>query len=544
MFERLKLRGAARSAAYEAELLEADARKARAQLQLSLASRAQAMFGEPSYTGASLTNRNLRGWQPEAGSGDADALDSLEMLRSRSRDLYRNDAIACASLEAKKSSVIGTGLLLQSQPMARLLRWNTEQAQDWARGVEDEFALWADNTDCDITRHDDFYGLQRLVFLSSLMSGDCFTLLPLVRRKGRVYDLRVKVIEADRCCNENNRPDNSEWAAGIKRDSDGSPLFYSFRQAHPGTWFVDDPNYHKWVKVSAFGDKTGRRNVLHHFVRVRPETARGVPILAPIMELCKQQARYRKAEVDAAVLNAFLAIFITRKTPGGDPLSDSFGEFSAMNGAVSVPPREKNEVRVAGASVIGLNDNEEIAAVDPKHPSGQFDVFIGSLCEQIGASIGVPKEILLKSFKASYSASRAALLEAWRHFNECRSWMVSSFCQPIYEEWLTEAVLKGRVRAPGFFEDPALRAAYCAASWVGPGMGQINPQQEAAGLLTLVEDLKILSRSEARGIYDGGDWESSFAQREWEDSQMRKSGIVETSPQPRKEMPEIKDDEE
>lgn len=528
MFDWWKNRRAAAAENAETRLIEARARRERAQLQLELTGRAKAIFSGPAYTGASLTNRNLRGWVPEPGSGDADTLDSVDVLRARSRDLYRNDAVACAALEAKKSSVIGTGLLLQSRPMARLLGWSTEQAQNWARIVEDEFSLWADNTDCDITRQDDFYGLQRLVFLSTLMSGDCFTLLPYAPRKGRVYDLRVKIIEADRCCNEYDTADNSRCAAGIWRDADGAPAFYSFRQAHPGTHFIDDPNYNKWVRVAAFGSRTGRRNVLHHFVRLRPETARGVPVLAPIMELCKQQARYRKAEVDAAVLNAFLAIFVTRTTSARDPLEDAYAEFSAMNPS-AVPPVGPNELRVGGASVIGLNEGENITAVDPKHPNSQFDTFVNSLCEQIGAAVGVPKEILLKSFQSSYSASRAALLEAWRHFNECRSWMISSFCQPVYEEWLSEAVLKGRVYAPGFFEDPALRAAYSAASWVGPGMGQINPQQEAAGLLTLVENLKILSRSEARGLYDGGDWESALSQMAWEQAQMEKTGISTTA---------------
>lgn len=543
MFDFFRSKRAIAAANDEAKLAEAQARKERARLQLDLTERAKAIFSGPAYTGASLTNRNLRGWIPDIGSGDADTLDSLDVLRARSRDLYRNDAVACAAIEAKKSSVIGTGLLLQSRPMTRLLGWNTEQAQNWARAVEDEFSLWADNTDCDVTRQDDFYGLQRLVFLSTLMSGDCFTLLPYLPRKGRVYDLRVKVIEADRCCNEHDTADNSKCAAGIWRDANGAPIYYSFRQTHPGSRFVDDPNYSKWVRVAAFGSRTGRRNVLHHFVRLRPETARGVPVLAPIMELCKQQARYRKAEVDAAVLNAFLAIFVTRTTSANDPLEDAYAEFSAMHPA-SAPPVGPNELRVGGASVIGLNDGESITAVDPSHPNSQFDTFVNSLCEQIGAAVGVPKELLLKSFKSSYSASRAALLEAWRHFNECRSWMISSFCQPVYEEWLSEAVLKGRIYAPGFFEDSALRAAYSAASWVGPGMGQINPQQEAAGLLTLVEDLKILSRSEARGLYDGGDWESALAQMAWEQEQMDKTGVTLSAERRTETLPQMSDDDE
>ena len=56
----------------------------------------------------------------------------------------------------------------------------------------------------------------------------------------------------------------------------------------------------------------------------------------------------------------------------------------------------------------------------------------------------IPYELLVKNFTASYSASRASLLEAWKMFRMRREWLIGNFCQPVYEEWLTEAVVKGR----------------------------------------------------------------------------------------------------
>ena len=76
-------------------------------------------------------------------------------------------------------------------------------------------------------------------------------------------------------------------------------------------------------------------------------------------------------------------------------------------------------------------------------------------------------------------------------------------------------------------------------------MGQINPQQEAAGLLTLVQDLKILSRSEARSVYDGGDWESALSQMAWENAQMEATGLASAQAQRNASaLPEMRDDEE
>ena len=54
-----------------------------------------------------------------------------------------------------------------------------------------------------------------------------------------------------------------------------------------------------------------------------------------------------------------------------------------------------------------------------------------------------------------------------------REWLSRDFCQSIYEEWMAEAVAKGRIKAPGFFSDPLRRKAYCKAEWNGPARGKM-----------------------------------------------------------------------
>ena len=47
--------------------------------------------------------------------------------------------------------------------------------------------------------------------------------------------------------------------------------------------------------------------------------------------------------------------------------------------------------------------------------------------------------------------------------------------------WLTEAVATGRIEAPGFFSDPAIRFAYCNAEWYGPSMSILDPVKDING---------------------------------------------------------------
>ena len=79
-----------------------------------------------------------------------------------------------------------------------------------------------------------------------------------------------------------------------------------------------------------------------------------------------------------------------------------------------------------------------------------------AMCEQVGAALEIPADLLMMSFNSSYSASRAALLEAWKAFRMRREWLVKDFCDPVYELWLTEAVALGRISAPGFLTDPLI----------------------------------------------------------------------------------------
>lgn len=145
-----------------------------------------------------------------------------------------------------------------------------------------------------------------------------------------------------------------------------------------------------------------------------------------------------------------------------------------------------------------LDPGEDIAFANPTRPSTGFDSFMRSMCEQVGAALEIPADLLIMSFNSSYSASRAALLEAWKAFRMRREWLVKDFCRPTYEIWMTEAVARGRIIAPGFFADPLIRQAYLQSEWIGPSQGQLDPTKEVAAAVTAIEN--GLSTHEAEAI--------------------------------------------
>ncbi|KMT22999.1 phage portal protein [Clostridium cylindrosporum] len=471
-----------------------------------------------SHHGASRKKKSLRGWISSGGSSKEDIDDNLELLRERSRDLYMGAPFATGAIKTTRTNVIGSGLRLKSQIDYEYLNLDYEEAATWEANVEREFNLWAESVNCDSQRMNDFYELQQLAFLSWLMSGECFALLPFIPRPNMPYDIRVMLIEADRVCTPVPEPKSvNKIINGVEVDKNGAVLAYHIAQRHPGS--RDFKEKQKWNRVEKFGAKTGRYNVIHLMESERPEQRRGVPMLAPVIECLKQLSRYTEAELMAAVISGMFTVFIESQNESSDGM---LGEMIDEEDQVS---DSEYNYELGNGAIVGLAPGEKANIANPGRPNTAFDGFVTSICRQIGAAIEVPYELLIKHFSASYSASRASLLEAWKMFRMRRSWMANDFCKPIYEEWLCEAVASGRVSAPGFFNDPMIRKAYCGAEWNGPSQGQIDPLKEVNAAEKRVAN-GFSTRARETQELTGGDWQKNYRQRVREEKLMREGGLI------------------
>ena len=150
--------------------------------------------------------------------------------------------------------------------------------------------------------------------------------------------------------------------------------------------------------------------------------------------------------------------------------------------------------------------------------------FVKTMCKMVGSGLEQPYEVLLKEFNSNYSASRGALLEAWEAYKMRRVWLVDGFCQPVYELWLAEAVARGRIKAPGFFDDPLLRAAWCGARWIGPVQGTLDPKKEVEAAILQVHHGFRTHEQVAREL-GGGDWEENVEQLKRENEMLKAAGV-------------------
>ncbi len=457
--------------------------------------------------GASQSKNSMKGYNADSRSPLNDIDKNLDILRKRSRNLFMTAPIATSSVKTVRTNVVGQGLKLKSRIDFNYLGMTRAEADEWEKHTEREFSLFADSKFCDIKRLDNFYELQQIALIGWLLNGDSFALL---RRAAptfsQPYTLRIQLVEADRVTtpNSNGRSnivtelkDGNKILNGVEINKLGEVVAYHICNAYPS-----DTVKKTWSRVVAFGEKTNISNVIHVLEGERAEQYRGVPFLAPVIETLKQITRYTEAEVMAAVVNAMFTVFVEVKE-GED--SGGFGGFGDDE-KPSAP-----DIKLGTGTVNFLEPGESIKMVDPSRPNVNFDNFVTAMSIQIGGALEVPDELIRKRFDASYSASRAALMEAWKSFRMRRTWFSNDFCQPIYEAWLSEAIAKGRIKAPGFFKDPLIRKAYCGCEWNGPAPGQIDPMKEVSASVKKIE-YGLSTREIETTSLTGGDYDKNIEQ--------------------------------
>lgn len=487
--------------------------------------------------GASHNNKSLKGYNPRKLGYKADIGANLSTLRDRSADLAINTPVGTAAINTSTTHTVGAGLNVFPRPKFQILGISAEDARAWARKVRAEFDLWADSKDCDIYRKNNLYDMQSIAYQGYLTDGDSFAVF---RRKPTTpdmpYTLRLQLIEGNRVSNPLttstyatgdptgvealNSDNGNRILNGVEIDTDGAIVAYWVSNQVPGE--PVSSLLTTWARVEAYGKRTSIPNVLQISNDTRPEQYRGVPYLAPVIETLKQVYRYTNAELTSAIIKSYFALFFTEAVTNSGSLNDMLADNGVDD--PTEPVVDVSEYNLGPGTLNALPKGVDVKSVDASNAQSTFEVFSTQLIKQVGAALNQPYEVLMKNFNSSYSASRAAMLQAWEEYKLRRKWFARDFCQPIYQVWLMEAVATGRIEAPGFFDDPLIRKAWCNADWFGPTMSILDPVKDMNGSTLRVEN-GVSTREREAAEMTGTDLEENIAQLAFEKQLMEKYGM-------------------
>jgi len=462
--------------------------------------------------GASQTLNSMIGWVVNGGAAEDDIDEYGSTLRQRSRDLFDGGGLARSGPTTLTTSVVGWGIQPKPKIDGDFLGMSEELREETERNILREFKLWAENTFCDAERRKNFYELQQLAFLSMLVSGDVFALFGMKPNNRTPYQTTIRLLEADRISTPDSSGDSEiknldgggRIIDGVEIDREGAVVKYHVASHHPLAGSITEQI--TWQPIDAYGRDTGAPNILHIMVAERPEQRRGVPFVAAEIELLKQFDRYLKSELTANLVASMFSVFLESTEDDG---------ISGLEDVVNADDKvtdDEYHYELGPGVVLDLPFGKKVHEVNPTRNNSTFDKYVGAMETVIGSSMEIPKEVLVKKYESNYTAARAALLDFWRTVRVYRTRFNAAFNQPIYEAFLSEAVATGRIEAPGFFDDPAIRQAWCGCSWMGASMGHVDPLKEVNAAAMRIAN-NITTQEQEASEYNGNDWAANVRQR-------------------------------
>ncbi len=414
--------------------------KARAQLNIL----AQHEAAKPSH---------LRKTKRSTGSGDAVARHGTS-LREQARWLDENYDLASGILDEKVKGIIGAkGILIEPAPKNN----KGEILEDFAKELSQLFQEWSRSvTTCGMPRTD----AERIVCLSWLRDGDMLGQLVQGRvnafRFATSVPLAIELLEADYLPAESTTDAKRNIVGGVERNSWGSPTAFHIYKEHPGNTLGHWQMQTKRVPAE---------NILHLKLARRSRQARGISLLAPVIQRLGDLRDYEHAEQVAAKVAAAMTAYIKKGNPDN---------YIAPN-----QNSEDSEERSFDISPLMVFDNlepgEDVGTIDSNRPSALLTPYRDAMLRAACAGTASSYSTVSRTYMGSYSSQRQELIDVTSTNAVFQDQFINSWTTPIYEALIRVSLASGLLRAPS---DLDMRSLF-DAEYLGPVMPWIDPKKES-----------------------------------------------------------------
>lgn len=351
-------------------------------------------------------------------SADSELSPVLKVIRSRSRDLVRNNSYAKRYMSLLKTNVIGgKGFNLQVKALDSV--GNLDVSGNSA--VEAAFSSWSKAGNPTVDGKLNWVDAQRLALETLARDGEVFIV------KHRSADFKdsfaIEFVESDQVDETKNEKlaNGNEIRMGVELNKFKKPIAYHFTTYHPGDYdYTAMGSSKQSVRIPA-----GR--VLHIYIPLRAGQTRGEPWMSPAMAGLKQLGAY----IEAALVSARVG-------------ASKMGFFTSSGGDGFIPDDLDNQVPIMDAepgTFHQLPNGVDFTAFDPQNPNNEFEGFHKSVLKSIASALGISYTSLSNDLEAtSYSSIRQGALEERDYYRDTQQFMIDHFARPIYESWLASAM--------------------------------------------------------------------------------------------------------
>lgn len=274
---------------------------------------------------------------------------------------------------------------------------------------------------------------------------------------------------------------------GVHHDEMGRPEQYTFTDRHAG--FTHKVPY-------GARDKSGLTRVVHAFDPMEADDVRGISPMAGAFRKYIQHEMLEDATLQMAVLQTTLAVALTSAAPSPEAF-EALQELSAAGDSSSAQQTAEgflalydSQLAAAAEGTISFGTDPRISKLAPGEelkvegvntPGPQYDEFSGSLSRDTARALGISYQSFTLDHRGStYVTSRMSNASIWPVVERRRERISAPTVQPIYEGFLDECAMDGRVPFKGGYEAfRANRVRLFWAQWRGPAKPSADDQKSA-----------------------------------------------------------------
>ncbi len=484
--------------------------------------------------GADRLARETMQWDATRLTPDRIINGVKEMADARGRDSQRNDGYIQGATQVHKDSIVGAQFRLNAQPDADALAAITGRKgfdevweEEFQTVVEARFNLLADSEahwlDCERTKT--LTGIVRLGIGVFLGTGEFIATGEWIRESDRPYNTAIQMIRSDRLCNPSGQEQDTRFLRrGVVKDLRGKPAGYWFRSGEKLDMYNDKLAY-TWQFVPAT-KPWGRKQVIHIIDQQDHGQTRGVSEMVAVLKNIRMTKRYSDIVLQQAVVNATYAAAIESELPGEvvaamlgkgtSPMADMNNVYGGYMNALQSYLQGSKNIAVDGAMIPHLFPGTKMKMMNAGTPGGIGTEFEASLLRKLAAGLGISYESLSRDFsKTNYSSGRLSMgVQAAAMASRKRA-VADAIANNIYQLQLEEMMSAGDVPLPAgvrrnVFYQPLAKEAFCTASWIGSGAGQVDELKETqAAMLRIASGL---STHEIENARLGQDWRKTAKQ--------------------------------
>lgn len=420
---------------------------------------------------AAESDRLTAGWTSHNTGINADLERALGPLRARSRSWAVNTDIGRRYISLCQDNIVGK-TVPRLQVRATMGSDSTALDTIANTAIEQHWARWSSR--CEISGKT---LLQTLRAMAACAPRDGEYLVRRLRDKSLPYGYAIQLLDVDRIWTGNGSLAQSVAGnvvrLGVEIDTLGRGQALHLYSSHPNDGGAARP----------LAERVPMNQLFHGFVLERPEQLRGYPWAHAVLRSADMLAQYKDYALVAAKFGAAKMGFYTidKDAPGGEALD--VNQYKDATGGLA----QEVEAGMLEALPPGVN----FEGFDPKYPVEGFEPFVSHYQRDMAAGLNVAHHNLTGNMSGvNYSSARIAELQERDHWRGLQAWLIESFLQPLFEEWLSLALLTKSITLPSGKALPAdrLDKFLAAASFQPRSWSWVDPEADVKAAVTMIDN--------------------------------------------------------